>query len=530
MSAELDRLITGLSDPSIYPVPPDRVDIVQTHGSVVFLAGDLVYKVKKPVNLGFLDFSTLEKRKFYCHREVVLNSRFSHDIYLGVAPIFEAPDGFNFDGKGTEVDAAVVMRRIPKDCFLIAMLEKDLVTPTILDRLADRLAYFHSRACTGPDIAAFGEIGVIYGNLKENFDQVAPFVGRTVDRETYDFIADAARDFLFLREGLFHDRVRGGFIRDCHGDLHADHVLMLDGIMFYDCIEFNDRFRYGDTASDLGFLVMDLDFLGYPAYAQRITDRYVAYSGDRGIKALLAFYKSYRAFVRGKVLSLALDEPEISEEEKTALSQRAREHFDLALASFTIPPRTVIVLSGLSGTGKSTLAASLKKRLGIEVVSSDVIRKSIYNVPKFQHRLDKFQSGVYTPDATELTYAGLLEKARQALEQGNSVVLDASFMRYHHREAARELARTSAARFRIVECILAEDIVRSRLEARQLQKDEPSDGRWEIYCEQKTHFDPMRPEEQAVRRVWDSATDLNAFLRPLVRELMKPSVNDTPLF
>ncbi len=411
MSAELDRLIKGLSEPSIYPVRPNRVQIIQTHISVVFIAGDLVYKVKKPLNLGFLDFSTLEKRKYMCEREVVLNSRFSHDIYLGVAPIHESDSGFNFDGIGKEVDAAVVMRRVPEDRFMTAMLEKDLVTPTILDRLADRLAYFHSQAQRGSEISAFGAVEVIYGNLKENFDQTAAYVDRTIDRDTYENISDAAVDFLFLREALFHDRVRGGFIRDCHGDLHLDHVLILDGIMFYDCIEFNDRFRYGDTASDLGFLLMDLDFLGFPAYAERITRRYAKYSGDRAIVALLNFYKSYRSFVRGKVLSLALDEPEIGAGEKAALSRQAREHFALALAYFKAPPPpTLIIVSGLIATGKSSLAIQLGKRLGIDVFRSDVVRKRLLHIPTFEHRLDKFGSGVYTPSATELTYAALLDR------------------------------------------------------------------------------------------------------------------------
>ena len=350
MTAELERLINGLSDPSRYPVPTDHVQVIHTHASVVFIAGDLVYKVKKPVNLGFLDFSTLEKRQFFCQREVILNSRFSHDIYLGVAPIFESSDGFNFDGTGTVVDAAVVMRRIPDNCFMISMLENDEVTPTTLDRLADRLAYFHSRADRGPDISPFGEIDVIHGNLKENFDQVARYVNRTLDRDTYEFISAAAIDFLFLRESLFRERVRGGFIRDCHGDLHVDHVLILDGIMFYDCIEFNDRFRYGDTASDLGFLLMDLEFLGFPAYAQRITERYATYSGDRAILELLNFYKSYRAVVRGKVRSMSLDEPEINPEEKSKLADRARDHFSLALACFKAPPPpSLIILSGTYG-------------------------------------------------------------------------------------------------------------------------------------------------------------------------------------
>jgi uncharacterized protein len=521
VSAELDRLIKGLGDPAIYPVRPDRVEIVQTHISVVFIAGDLVYKVKKPVNLGFLDFGSLEKRKFFCQQEVVLNSRLSHDIYLGVAPIFEGSAGFNFDGIGKEVDAAVVMRRVPEGRFMTAMLEKDLVTPTILDRLADRLAYFHSRARRGPEISPFGAVELIHGNLKENFDQTAAYVDRTLDKETYEDISAAAVDFLFLREALFQDRVRGGFIRDCHGDLHLDHVLILDCIMFYDCIEFNERFRYCDTASDLGFLLMDLDYLGFPAYSKRITRRYAKYSGDRAVVALLDFYKSYRAFVRGKVLSFALDEPEIGAAEKTALSRQAREHFALALAYFKAPPPpTLIILSGPIATGKSSLAKQLGKRIGPEIFRSDVVRKRLHHIPTFEHQLDKFGSGVYTPSATELTYGALFDRARQALGRGDSVVLDASFMRYRDREAARELARAVAARFCIIECTAPDSIIRSRLETRQLRQDEPSDGRWEIYCEQKTRFEPIRPDEYAYHRVWDSTTDLNAFLRAFVRELM----------
>ncbi len=521
MSAELERLIEGLSDPSIYPVRPDSVHIIQTHISVVFVAGDLVYKVKKPLNLGFLDFSTLEKRNLACRREVVLNSRFSYDIYLGVAPIHESDAGFNFDGIGKEVDAAVVMRRVPEDRFMSSMLEKDLVTPTILDRLADRLAYFHSQAQRDPEISAFGEVEVIYGNLKENFDQTAAFVGRTLDRDTYENISDAAKDFLFLRQAIFQERVRGGFIRDCHGDLHLDHVLILDCIMFYDCIEFNDRFRYGDTAADLGFLLMDLDFLGFPAYAERITRRYVKYSGDRGITALLNFYKSYRSFVRGKVLSLALDEPEIGAVEKAALSRHAREHFALALSYFKAPPPPALILvSGLISTGKSTLAMQLGKRLGVEVFRSDVVRKRLHHIPPLEHRLDKFGSGVYTANATELTYAALLQKARRALDRGQSIVLDASFMRERHRQAAEELARTSAARLRIIECTAQDHIIRSRLDARQLRKDEPSDGRWEIYCEQKTQFEPIQLVERAYHSIWDSTTDLNTFLQSFVREFL----------
>jgi uncharacterized protein len=521
VSVALEDIIEALSDPTLYPHAPASVDVVQTHISVVFLAGDVVYKVKKPVNLGFLDFSSPEKRKHFCRREVALNSRFSHDIYLGVAHLYLGPSGINLDGAGQEVDSAVVMRRVPSDRFMTAMLEKDLITPAILDGVADRLAYFHSLAARGSDIARFGDVQVIYGNVKENFDQTRPFVGRIIDGDILEETAARATDFLYLHEHLFEDRVRGGFIRDCHGDLHLDHVVILNGIMFCDCIEFNDRFRYGDTASDLGFLLMDLDFWGFPAFSARIRDRYTAYSGDEDIVKLLGFYESYRAFVRGKVSALALDEPEILETDKMRLEQTARDSFRFALSYLKPPPRpVVIVMTGLMGAGKSHLAEGLGKRLGIGPLRSDVLRKRIHGLSIHEHQLDKFGQGVYTAMATERTYEALLKGARRALNRGESVILDASFMRYQHRAAARDLARNAEARFRLVHCIASDDILRDRLAVRLLQKHEPSDGRWEILCDQRARFEDIRPEEQSDLRVWDSRTDANPFLMSLVRELL----------
>ncbi|MBI4963907.1 MAG: AAA family ATPase [Desulfomonile tiedjei] len=523
MSGRLDDLIRALSHPSIYPHNPQSVRVLQTHISVVFIAGDLVYKIKKPVDFGFLDFTTLEKRRFFCRQEVELNSRFSEGIYLGVESIYEGPSGVNLRGEGDEIEAAVLMRRVPEDQTMLKMLEAERITPEILDQLADRLAYFHSQAATGPEISSFGSPEVIYQNLRENFEQTEAYVGKTIDAETHKEVSQLAMDFLQTHKDLFRQRIRQGFIRDCHGDLHLDHVVILDEIMLYDCIEFNDRFRYGDTAADLAFLLMDLDFRGFPAFSEQISNRYADSSGDREILRLLPFYKSYRAFVRGKVLGFTLDEPEVSFAEKESSRAMAGAYFRLALAyMMPPPPPALVIFSGLMATGKSHLAERLGVRLGVEPLRSDKVRKEIHGLPPIKHQLDKYGQGIYRPDATERTYEALLVEARQRLNRGESVILDASFMRYRHRRAARELALATNAAFRIVECACPDEIIRQRLEDRLQNKKEPSDATWEIFPDQKVRFEPIGPEERQGHRVWDSTTNADSFLASLVLDLMCP--------
>ncbi len=517
----LEALLRGMSDPAVYPHKPASVQVIQTHISVVFLAGRFVYKVKKPVNLGFLDFTTLEQRRYFCEQEVKLNSRFSEGIYLGVVDICETQSGFNLCGEGETVEVAVLMSRIPEDRIMTDMLKKDLITTDILDRLADRIAYFHSHAAGGPGIAGFGSTEVIYRNVSENFDQVLPFVGRTIDQNTYDQISRLSLDFMETHRDLFLRRMRGGFIRDCHGDLHVDHVVILDDIMLYDCIEFNDRFRYGDTAADLAFLLMDLDFQGYPAFAKHLAERYAHTSGDAELLKLLSFYQSYRAFVRGKVWGFELDESEISDAEHEKAVSTANDYFRLSLSYLKPPPApALIIMCGLMATGKSFIATKLARRLGAALLRSDEIRKDLHGVERSQHRLDMYREGIYTANATERTYEALFNAAEKSLAQGRSIILDASFMSYEHRHRSRELAREAKARFRLIECAAPDEVIRARLKARLAQKDEPSDARWEIFDSQKAAFQPIRPDEESDHRLWDSADDPDTFLESLVKEIM----------
>jgi predicted kinase len=330
-----------------------------------------------------------------------------------------------------------------------------------------------------------------------------------------------ATEFLEKHQSLFRERMERGFIRDCHGDLHLEHVVILDEIMLYDCIEFNDRFRYGDTAADLAFLLMDLDFRGYPAFADRIAHRYAEWSGDSDILRVLGFYKSYRAFVRGKVEGFVLDEPEVSESERQSARETAKKYFALSLAYLRPPPPPLLVITtGLMGTGKSHLASRLGQRLGIRPLRSDVLRKEIQGLSPLARRFEPYGTGIYSAEATEQTYEALFERAAKALLRGESVIVDASFSRFGHRESARDLAHKAGARFRLVECTASQAVIRRRMEERVTKEDEPSDGRWEIFKEQEAHFEPVRQDESSLTRSWDSSTDLDSFLASFVWELM----------
>jgi len=521
VTAQLNRLIEALCRPDLYPHKPQFIQVIQTHSSVIFLSGDLVYKVKKPIDLGFLDFTTLEKRKRYCAQEVRLNSRFSEGVYLGVVPIHDGPHGINLSEEGEEIDAAVLMRRLPEERMLLTMLRNDLVTLEIIDRVADRVAHFHSHAPIGPEIARFGAPSVIRYNAEENFEQTRPYIGRTIGEQTYGELVALTLEFLDRNKGLFAHRAREGFIRDCHGDLHLEHVVILNGVILYDCIEFNERFRYGDTSADLAFLLMDLAFRGFPAFADRMARRYRDSSGDPHVMDLLNYYKSYRALVRGKVLSFTLDETEVPAADKEAARAEAQDYFALALSYLKAAPRpTLIITNGLSGSGKSYLAERLAIRLGSAPIRSDAVRKEMHGVAPTQHRLDKYREGIYTSGATERIYEALLEAARQRLIRGESVILDASFGSRAHREKAKELADKVTARFRIVECAAPEAVLRSRLKRRMESAGDPSDARVEILERQKSDFEPIDDSERTYCRTWDSTTDLYDFLKHFVRELM----------
>jgi aminoglycoside phosphotransferase family enzyme len=326
----LPSAVKALLKPEVYPHKPKKVELVQTQMSFVFLTGEYVYKVKKPVNLGYLDYTTLEKRHFFCRQELELNRRLCPDVYLAVVPIVEEKDGLRLQGQGQAVEYAVKMKQLPQERMMDVLLLRGKVTPEMVARVAERLAGFHSKAETNQKIAAFGKLDVIRRNCDENFAQTEKYIGTSITIKEYQHIKNYTDDFVDSKGNLFDKRVREGRIRDCHGDLHAAHVCFSDGICIYDCIEFNDRFRYCDVASEIAFLAMDLDRYGQAGLSRHLVDTYVGLSHDEELLKLLSFYKCYRAYVRGKVACFMLDDPHISDEEKTSALAAAKRYFELA--------------------------------------------------------------------------------------------------------------------------------------------------------------------------------------------------------
>jgi len=328
--SELPALIQALLDPRAYPDPPQRVELRQTQMSYVFLADDYVYKVKKPVNFGFLDYTTLENRRFYCRKEVELNRRLCPDTYLGVVPVTNDNGRICIGGKGEVEEYAVQMRRLPYEAMMDVLLAGNRVTPPMLAEVAATLVEFHKTAATGATISVFGGIDAVTKNAEENFTQTEKYIGTTISPDTYQRIKAYTEGFIKANAPLFHKRVADGRIRDCHGDLHAAHICFFNGICIYDCIEFNDRFRYCDVASEVAFLAMDLDHYGRADLSRGFVAAYVEESHDEELRQLLNFYKCYRAYVRGKVGCFQYDDPYISDGEKGKVLTTARSYFELA--------------------------------------------------------------------------------------------------------------------------------------------------------------------------------------------------------
>ena len=326
----LPEMVQALLDPKAYPDTTHRVELVQTQMSFVFLTDDYVYKVKKPVNLGYLDYTTLEKRQFYCQREVELNRRLCPEVYLGVVTVTEGKGNIFIEGQGEVVEYAVKMRRLPQEAMMDVRLAQNRVSTPMVISVAQKLAEFHQKAETNAHISTFGSRDTITQNTEENFTQTKKYIGNTISREQYRHIKAYTDSFISQNAPLFIKRLADGRIRDCHGDLHAAHICFTSGICIYDCIEFNDRFRYCDVASEVAFLAMDLDNYGRADLSHSFVNAYVAQSQDSELLKLLSFYKCYRAYVRGKVESFQLDDPHISEGEKARVKTRAQRYFELA--------------------------------------------------------------------------------------------------------------------------------------------------------------------------------------------------------
>jgi aminoglycoside phosphotransferase family enzyme/predicted kinase len=495
-------LVQDLRRPDRYPAPvPSSVALETTLLSWVFLTDTEAWKVKRPVEYGYADHTTIERRLRSCEEEVRLNRRLAPQVYLGVRPVRRDRRGFSFVGTGKVVDHAVRMRRLPADRSAESLLAEGRLTPELLDELALTLAYFYSKASSG---SGRGGVDDLKTTLEENLDQVEPFVGDVVGIDDYRGLRDWQERFLKANRDRFQDRVVQGRIREGHGDLRLEHVYFIDGRpIVIDAIEFNDRFRILDPASDAAFLAMELEHRRRPDLAGWFMGRFAAATNDFGFYPLLDFYLVTKAWIRAKVACFVAADPSTPAAKAARKREEARSLFTLATA-FSRPAvrqPCLIAFGGTVGSGKSTMAEGLSRAVGFPVVSSDVTRKGLAGIPLSS----KGDATMYADSMTEEVYHEILLRADQVLESGRSVILDATFGRRAHRDDLRRLSASRGVPFLFVETRCDPATARERLR-RRVRGPAVSDAGPDLLEESIRSFQPVDELSPAEKMVADTDT------------------------
>ncbi|MDQ6997729.1 MAG: AAA family ATPase [Mariprofundus sp.] len=474
--------IQAMFCPETYPHEVDDIEMVQTHISWVFLTGDFVYKLKKPLNLDFLDFSTLAKRKFYCEQELILNRRLSADIYLDVVALTQKGEGIELDGLGEVLDYAVKMHQFDQSGLLDQRLKDNQFDPAWMDVLARDTAAFHAEQQSR---AQFGNPQMLADHIQTNFDIAAQHIGDALDAKTMFELKDFAREALENQKERLMQRQSDGFIRPCHGDLHLKNITLINHMpCIFDCIEFSDDFRIIDTMNDVAFLVMDCDAHGHPDLGFRFLSRYLEHSGDYAGLSLLNLYLFYRATVRGKVSTLLAREL-TDETERQLQCEEARRYFDLAARYSRSSPARLFAVGGLSGSGKSHLAL---QGCGVEraiIIRSDATRKRIAS--------DYPDLDLYSFEMHGHTYQRMFADARTALEAGFSVILDATFLDSESRQQVNELAQTCGMQMHFFWLDVEKYVLEQRVKQRQSAANDISDADLRVLALQLSAY--RRPDE-----------------------------------
>jgi aminoglycoside phosphotransferase family enzyme/predicted kinase len=495
-----------MKDPLSYQHPVDVIQNIQTHISSVYLTGKYVYKIKKAINFGFLDFSTLSKRKKYCEEEIILNKRISPELYLEVVPIVKSKENkIQVNGKGQIVEYAVKMIQFPQKTMMSYLLQKNQVTKNHIDSIVEILISFYKNQKSSLEILSYGKKENIEKNIMENFQQTTSYIGRTIENKQYDRIKKFNEFFLKNSNELFNDRMEENYIKSCHGDLHSGNIIIWnDEIKIFDCIEFNKRFQYIDTASDIGFLAMDLDFLNKPFLSCYLIDKFQSNYGDNSILNILNFYKSYRAYVRGKVEGFRLDDFGIPQNLKDKILHKTKRYYLLSEYYITLcylnlqkKHPLLFLICGLTGSGKSTLSLKLSIDYHADIVSTDIIRKKIEGIDYYERHHDKPDTGLYASDKREKTYTEVLNISHELLKRKRNVIIDATFQKNSHRKMVIDLARSANATLVMIQCVSTDKLVKKWLDERR-KTNSISDGRWEIYQLQKDLFEPFEAEEQVI--------------------------------
>lgn len=489
-------LLRALQQPDLYPHPVTRFDLRETHISWVLLTGPFAYKIKKPVNFGFVDFSSLAQRRFFCHEEIRLNQRSAPDVYVDVLPISGTPDYPRLDGQGEPFEFAVKMRQFTADATLDHALSR--VRPEQVDQLARDIAAFHHTVAGADPDTPFGTPGLIARVIAEVFEQIPSHSPFSDHQPSLEKLRHWLTHFHAAHADDFEKRKATGFVRECHGDLHlANLVLLHDRLVAFDGIEFSERLRWIDVINDVAFTVMDFQVRGQPALARRFLNRYLECTGDYDGLALLPFYEVYRALVRVKVAGLAFAQVR---RQDLGSSSHVDDFVRYLAAARTLTESNapwLVIMHGVSGTGKSTVSETLLEQTGAIRLRSDVERKRLFGLSPLDQSSGELKPALYGTETTRKTYDRLQVLARQLLLLGYPVIVDATFLKRQHRDAFNKLAASLKVPFLILDMQATPATRRQRVTARAVEPDNVSEADLSVLEEQEQDQDPLGPEERA---------------------------------
>jgi len=509
--SNLSPLIQQMLDPSFYPHPvQEPLQLIQTHVSYVVLTGEYAYKSKKAVDFGFLNYSTIDLRRHFCQEELRLNRQGAAELYLEVLPVTQTGTQFHLNGDGEPVEYLVKMRQFPQDTLLMALFERGELDEALLVELAKTIASFHAKAATNDYIRSFGTVEQVRQAIDQNYEQSEKYIGIAQTQEQFDGCRTYTDRLFAEHQDWFDRRIAQDKIRECHGDLHLNNICYWnDQLLLFDCIEFNEPFRFVDVMFDIAYVVRDLDSRQRQDLSTIFLNTYFEQTGDWEGLQILPFYVNRQTYVRAKILSFLLDDPAISTADK-AQSQATAAQFYRQAWSYCQPQQgRIILMSGLSGAGKSTTARYLASKTQAVHLRSDAVRKHLGGIAV----QDRGGSELYTPEMTEKTYARLLQLGVMLAQQGYTVILDAKYDRQTFRQAAIEQAQSEQIPLQIFYCDAPAEVRRDRLVGR---KGDIADATVDLMPEQ--HFEPFTEAEQAYVRVLNTTESIEQQLEAAVKE------------
>ncbi|MFK0089113.1 AAA family ATPase [Pseudomonas sp. NPDC090755] len=515
-------LITALQNPALFPHPVKAFQLIETHISWVLLTGEFAYKIKKPMNFGFLDFTELSQRGHFCAEELRLNQRLTDGLYLEVLPITGTAQAPQLGGDGEPIEYALKMRQFPQDQMLSTLQANGELTAEHIDQMARQIAGFHVQAPKVPAQNPLGSPDSVMAPVEQNFEQIRPFLSDKADLQQLDALQAWAQDSFKRLHGLLEARKAEGFIRECHGDIHLGNATLIDGkVVIFDCIEFNEPFRMTDVYADAAFLAMDLEDRGLKSLSRRFISQYLELTGDYAGLELLNFYKAYRALVRAKVALFSMPANADAVQRATTL-RTYRNYANLAESYSAIPSHFLAITHGVSAVGKSHVAMRLVEALGAIRLRSDVERKRLFGEQQAA-TAGQLEQGIYTQDASQATYARLHELAGVILRAGFPVVIDATYLKQAQRQVAASIAGETGVPFLILDCNAPDAVIASWLAQRQADQTDPSDATLEVVKAQQASREPLSAEEllQSKRVETNESGSLDQLVEQIRKRLPK---------